>query len=86
MSLGKVSSNVVLSSSNNGHGNVPKTGKPNSKVTKPNGIYGPDGKALKDIHSSHPERHRDLENPHEHDWTWDENGIGRLGEAHNLQI
>lgn len=78
--------NVVLSSSNNGHGNVPITGKPNSTVTKPNGdirVYGPDGKALKDIDYSHPQKHPELENPHEHDWDWSNTKKPR-GDAHNF--
>ena len=77
----------ILLSSNNGHGNVPRKGKPNSTLKKPNGdirIYGPDGKALKDIDYSHPHRHPNLKNPHEHDWTWDEKGNSKRGDAHNF--
>lgn len=83
---GNLVKNIFLSSTNNGHGNVPVTGKPNSTVQKPNGdlrVYGPDGKVLKDIDSSHPEKHPELKNPHEHDWTWDGNKPNR-GDAHNF--
>jgi len=45
---------------------------------------GPDGRALKDIDKSHPQNHPDLKNPHEHDWTWDENGKAKRGPAHNF--
>jgi hypothetical protein len=65
---------------------VPKTGKPNSRVTKPNGdvrVYGPDGKALKDIDKSHPQNHPELKNPHEHDWDWSNTKKPR-GDAHNF--
>ncbi len=44
------------------------------KKEAPNGnirIYGPNGKALKDIDYSHPEHHPELVgNPHVHDWDW----------------
>ncbi len=80
--------NVVLSSSNNGHGNLPLTGEPNSTVKKPNGdtrAYGPDGRATKDTDYSHPSRHPELKNPHEHDWKWDNNGVPNRGKAHNFE-
>ena len=80
--------NVVLSSSNNGHGNLPLTGEPNSTVKKPNGdtrAYGPDGRATKDTDYSHPSRHPELKNPHEHDWEWDNNGVPNRGKAHNFE-
>lgn len=80
--------NILLSSNNNGHGNVGTKGKPNSTVKKPNGdlrSYGPDGRATKDTDYSHPKRHPNLKNPHEHDWTWDVNGVPHRGDAHNFQ-
>lgn len=59
--------------SNSGHNNLPTTGIPNTTEQKPNGdfrVYGPDGKAVKDIDYSHPQNHPNLPNPHAHDWTW----------------
>lgn len=59
-----------------GHISLPTKGNPNSTQTKPNGdirVYGSDGRALKDIDKSHPEHHPELQNPHVHDWSW-ENG------------
>ena len=63
--------NVTKSENKN---KMPTIDKPNSRRTNPNGdtrIYGPDGKALKDIDKSHPQHHPELENPHIHDWGWD---------------
>lgn len=71
---------VTAKTSNSGHGNVPTTGKPNSTVPKPNGdlrVYGPDGKALKDIDYSHPWHHPELGNPHNHDWKWNGDNASR---------
>lgn len=65
---------------------VNTVGKPNSTATKPNGdgrVYGPDGKALKDIDYSHPQNHPELENPHEHDWDWSNTKKPR-GDAYNF--
>lgn len=62
--------------------------EPNSVLQSPNGnkrYYGPDGKATKDVDSSHPEHHPELENPHEHDWIWNPDGtLKERGKAHNF--
>lgn len=75
-------------SGNNGNKNkLPIVGPPNSVLQNPLGnkrVYGPDGKALKDIDSAHPNNHPELKNPHEHDWTWDKNGKPHRGKAHNF--
>lgn len=47
---------------------------------------GPDGRASQDEDYSHPEHHPELENPHFHDWTWDDEGVPHRGEAHNFSI
>ena len=59
---------------------LPTNGIPNTSVPKPNGdirVYGPDGKAIKDIDSSHPTHHPELPNPHVHDWEWDGDSVTR---------
>ena len=74
--------NIVLANKNK----LPTKGKPNSSVTNSKGdtrVYGPDGKALKDIDVSHPHRHPELQNPHEHDWEWDGDRATR-GKPHNF--
>ncbi len=70
-----------------GPNHLPTVGKPNSVVENSKGdtrYYGPDGRATKDVDSSHPEHHPELKNPHEHDWTWDEDGKPQRGPAHNF--
>ena len=50
---------------------TPARGKPNSVVQLPNGtvrVYGPDGRAIKDIDAGHNHGAGD---PHIHDWDWD---------------
>ena len=64
---------------------LPLIGPPNSTAEKRNGDkrhYGPDGKADYDTDSSHPDHHPELENPHQHDWSWDGDKATR-GKAHN---
>jgi len=65
---------------------MPTKSKPNSKKKNPNGdirIYGPDGRVVKDIDSSHPSHHPELKNPHQHDWIWEGEKPTR-GPAHNI--
>ena len=57
----------------------------NTTAQNPNGdfrVYGPDGKAVKDIDCSHLPSHSDLPNPHVHDWTWNGDNPSR-GKAYN---
>ncbi len=64
---------------------MPTRHNPNSTRTNPNGntrVYGPDGKAIKDIDRGHPEHHPELENPHIHDWNWTGDKVTR-GETRN---
>ena len=80
-----ISNSQNIKKSNSGHNNLPTIGTPNTTVQKPNGdfrIYGPDGKAVKDIDYSHPQNHPDLPNPHAHDWTWDGDNKSR-GKAYD---
>ena len=44
--------------------------------------FGPDGKAVKDLHYGHNHGHPELETPHQHDWEWTENGV-HPGKPHN---
>lgn len=37
--------------------------------------YGPDGRALRD--TDYDDRHPDIGNPHDHDWTWDDDKPSR---------
>ena len=67
---------------------LPMTGVPDSTAKAPNGnerVYGPDGRAKKDRDYTHPEHHPELENPHEHEWTWNGNRPER-GPAHNMDL
>lgn len=79
---------TVKSSSGGGNINkLPSIDKPNSVKKAPNGnerYYGPDGKATKDIDWSHPEHHPELDNPHQHDWVWGEDGKPKRGPAKNV--
>ena len=62
------------------HVKIPTSWNPNSTLTKPNGdirVFGPDGRAIKDIDKSHPEHHPELQNPHYHDWEWNDNKAER---------
>ena len=87
-----VSKSVTVSqvkSTNGGSGNknkLPTQSEPNSVLESPNGTkryYGPDGRATKDLDSGHPQHHPELENPHQHDWTWDDDGKPKRGKARN---
>ncbi len=85
VSLSKI--NTASGVSNNGNNKLPTVGKPNSVASNNKGdkrYYGEDGRATKDVDTSHPWRHPDLENPHEHDWVWGEDGSPTRGEAHNF--
>ncbi len=58
----------------------PTESEPNSIWKRPKGdlrVFGPDGKALKDIDYSHPKHHEELGNPHVHDWTWNGKNASR---------
>ena len=85
VSLSKI--NTASGVSNSGNNKLPTVGKPNSVASNNKGdkrYYGEDGRATKDVDTSHPWRHPDLENPHEHDWVWGEDGSPTRGEAHNF--
>jgi len=87
-SVSKAKSNGSGSSNKGNPNKLPLVSEPNSVLQSPNGnkrYYGPDGKATKDVDSSHPEHHPELENPHEHDWIWNPDGtLKERGKAHNF--
>ncbi|MDP4120585.1 MAG: RHS repeat-associated core domain-containing protein [Bacillota bacterium] len=73
-----------------GSNSLDRTGKPNSKVRKPDGSqereYDENGRAKTDTDYGHADHHPELDSPHQHDWTWDEYGNSKRGPAYNISL
>jgi len=68
---------------------MPTRGMPPGTMTAPNGdkrVFGPDGLSSVDQDWSHPQHHPDLDNPHNHDWSWPDGPEGKpvRGKAYNV--